>query len=209
MSTAPNLHSQQHPEMPSHVGGHPITVPSGATLWCEANMSLFTVLLAKTPPKKDRQATQDYRQGVDVARDMCSRLCPRFEECLKAAVAGPPVEGFVAGTTETERERHRAHLSVDQQPEPVNDRLVGLSPGKQTSRCRTDHDSIDAILRKRPEASMAEIARYVEASTSTIKRRKRRLAAAPDARDGSSSKNRAEPSMEDHVDTYYLIRETS
>lgn len=209
MTTAPNLRNRQHDTMPSHVGGHPIVEPSGSMLWCEANRGLFTALLAKRPPSKDRKATQDYREGIDLARDMCSRLCPRFEECLKAAVEGPPVEGFVAGTTETERERHRAHLSVDQQPEPVNDRFVGLDPGKQRSKALTDHAAIDAVIRKMPDASASEIARYVEASSSTVKRRKRHLATAPDSpgRLSASEKSHAEPSMEDHVDTYYLIRD--
>lgn len=210
MTTAPDLH-RPIDFMPTHVGGHPIAEPRGGQLWCESNMGLFTTLLEVKPPAADRAAMHAYREGIDVARDMCSRLCPRFEECLKAATTGPPIDGFVAGTTPSERQRHREHLRVEATPEIVNDRFVGLEGMRKPA---TDYNAIDATIQRMPHASAAQIAMLVAASTSTVKRRKRALAE-QDAGDGDAATTAGPevaevgPSMEAHVDTYYLIREAT
>lgn len=205
MTTAPNLHM---PAMgvDSHVGGHAITEPHGGQMWCEANTGLFIDLLESKPPKSDKAAFADYRDGIDAARDMCSRLCPRFEECLKAAIEGPPIAGFVAGTTPAERKSHREHLRVEPQQEIVDDKFVGLAPHKGVS---VDHVKIDAAIRRWPTLSSAKIASLVDESTSAVKRRKRALAetdASPAATDAALT---AEATLEEHVNVYYLIRESA
>lgn len=192
------------PLVPSRVGPHPVTAPRGAQTWCQANATLYETVLAERPPASDREGRAVYREGVDVARDLCSRLCPRFEECLRSAIEGPPIEGFVAGTTPAERARHRAHLRVEERPEPVNDYVVGISTQERRRR-PTDHDVVDAAIRRMPGASIETIARAVDVSQSTVKRRRQALrenVTGP----GNGAAGR---SVEEHVDTYYALRETS
>lgn len=206
--TTPGPRRSPASSFPPQIGGHPIVEPGEDQLWCEANPGLFTVLLAQRPPSSDTTGMRDYRDGIAAARHMCEHLCPRFKECLQAATGGPPVAGFVAGQTETERDRHRAHLRMGKQREPVDDWFVGLGHNG-SKRPITDHAAIDEVIRRMPEASAATIARHVDASASTVKRRKRAVAAEDATGRRPAETTYESPSLADHVDTYYLIRESA
>lgn len=201
MTTYPRATPTSEPA--TRVGGHVIVPPTGGMLWCQANADLFLTLLAAPPDKDDAEAMEVYREAVDLGRDMCARQCVRFEECLQEAIEGPNIDGFVAGTTEVERRRHRRHLGVANAPEIVTDRFVGIDGTER--RTHTDTDVLDEAIRRNPAASSSEIAEIVNCSASTVKRRRRHL----DALAEKQAARAVAPIVHDHVETYYLLRETT
>lgn len=198
MSAAAASPYPHDPDLPDQVDGHPVVEPVGEQLWCTANHELFTGVLDEQPQKGDREAMAAYREAIDAARHMCSQRCPRFEECLRSAIEGPPIAGFVAGMTEGERKRHRRQTGVTPQPEVVSDALVGL-PHVRLSHA--DRQSVDEAIRRMPDLSSAQIAEYVTASASTVKRRKRALARGDSSATPKGARDRV-VSIDEHVHVY-------
>lgn len=194
------------------VGEYVCTPPRANQTWCQANQALFLGILGEPAPT-DPEERAAYRDAMDLARDMCSRLCPRFEQCLADAISGPPVDGFVAGTTATQRRRHRRETGTTTAREVVTDRSVGIDGGRRT---HTDQDHLDEAIRTYTDLSSAELAARIGCSASTIKRRRRYLSnltavAEATAPAGQGEHDDAADDISagpvDHVEVFYTLSE--
>ncbi|MEU1824131.1 WhiB family transcriptional regulator [Streptomyces abikoensis] len=109
----------------------------------------------------------DFRAALSAARGICA-ACSLLEQCLFAAVTDRAVEGVVAGTTESDRERLRSRLGL-KPPEPEDNDIYILP--------RRPHDAVDPDritgMAKAGMMSQAEMAEELGCSTRTIRRRQR------------------------------------
>lgn len=187
------------------VGSYQVTAPRGGQTWCQSNTGLFLTILGESPNQDDPAAVASHREAVTVARRMCETMCPRFETCRTDAILGPPVDGFVAGLTESERRRHRKHMGLAARPEVVTDRYLGLDCSR--SRSKTDTEALDAVLRSSPDLSSTELAERLGVSPSTVKRRKRYLAQVEAAgQDCAADLARQEAQAKEKVKAYYAAK---
>lgn len=113
-----------------------------------------------------------------MARDWCANKCPRFAECLQAALSGPGIDGFVAGTTETERNRLRETCGI----EPTKVDMDHASGVKLTAGQTFDVDATAAMIAAHPQASDREIAAMLGMAAVTVKRHRHKIAATEAAR---------------------------
>lgn len=174
--------SRHDGHIPTSQGGVPYTAPTGDQTWCQANSTLYLTVLSNPPGRDaspDRHA--DYRALTDAARDWCSHRCPRFAECLRDALAGPEVDGFVAGTTDTERRRLRRTLGVTPQQVDI-DRAAGTQPkvGDAFSIERTAQ-----MVAAHPQETNVQLAERLGCSPVTVKRHRAKIAKRQPRGDGS------------------------
>lgn len=175
-------------------------VPSRDETWCQANPEMFLTTLQKAPvepgerpvydhaPVSESQArarrrrhaevdqqqaaVDHYNRTLEVAREMCSRGCERFKQCLYDSLTGYPVDGFVAGTTPAERDRLREVLDLQPKSDTTINPAFGLAAkGGQTY----DFDSLAPVIRQHDDWTTARLARHLGVSGSTVRRYRQKI----------------------------------
>jgi hypothetical protein len=124
--------------------------------------------------------------------------CPLMVDCLYRAVVEVDVSGFVACTTENDRQSIRRRLGIEIQQAsttPYGAPRVGGGP--------VSHEAVMAARQAYPKDTCHQLAERLSCSTSTIKRHLRRareqqIPATPAA--GTS--RRRQPSIEDVLDCF-------
>lgn len=115
-------------------------------------------------PDERRQAAMMARK----AQNLC-QACPLVQSCLYDAVVKHEVAGFVAQTTQRQRNEIRRRLGVSVTPEDF-DTLAGvMAPNRQV-----DHDEVIRLRRTNPDESLETLAHRLGCSLSTVKRHLRR-----------------------------------
>lgn len=145
-----------------------------ATTDCVRFASLFQDQLLEEPPTGSAPAAQRHRyhQLTERAADLCGN-CPLQQSCLYEAVVEHDVSGYVAGTTQKQRQEIRRRLGVSVRPEDF-DTFAGA-----TARNRpVDHDEVVRLRRANPDETLESIAQRLGCSLSTVKRHLRRERAA-------------------------------
>lgn len=99
------------------------------------------------------------------ARELCQQ-CPIFTQCLTQALVGPPVSGFVAGTTDKDRRRMRRALKVSERRIDLDEYALGS--GNRGSQ--VNYDRLAELLRRHPNADNATIASMADCSETSVKR---------------------------------------
>ena len=95
--------------------------------------------------------------------------CPILTECLYRAVVEVNVSGFVACTTESDRQDLRRRLGVQ-----VTDAEVASFGAARLGGGPVDHDAVLAARQAHPGDTCQQLAERLGCSTSTIKRHLRR-----------------------------------
>lgn len=120
-----------------------------------------------TPP-----ASPQGKARLDMVRrtasELCQSRCPRFEQCLRDAVFGQPVAGFVAGTTEDQRDQLRSILQVESEPVANIGRLAGAADGVGVNAAQVMH-----LISTYPKATNSELGRLANCDPHTIARYRR------------------------------------
>lgn len=134
-----------------------------------SNVFLHPLLENSTAPstRGERREQQMLRTQ---AENMCAG-CPLLARCLTDAVARFDVAGFVAGTTQRQRQEIRTRLGVSVSPEDL-DTFAGVTSGRQFDRYE-----IYRIRAANPDQPLNVIAAKVGCSVSTVKRHLRRIEA--------------------------------
>lgn len=133
--------------------------------------ALESVPLASAPARERRR----YEALAGEALDVCAS-CPLLTACLYRAVVDYDVAGFVAGTSEKQRQQVRARLGVTVEPEDF-DTLAGVVGGQRT----VDHNEVVRLRRAHPDESLERIAHRLGCSLSTVKRHLRKERNQPSA----------------------------
>lgn len=137
---------------------------------CIDNADLYQHPLLEEPPTASAPADQR-RQHMMLARkaeNLCLE-CPLMQQCLYNAVVKHDVAGFVAGTTERQRQEMRNRLRITVQAEDF-DTLAGV-----TARHRqVDHDEVVRLRNANPHESLETLAHRLGCSLSTVKRHLRK-----------------------------------
>jgi len=124
-----------------------------------------------SPPERDAVSDAEWDQ-LTATRAQAHRHCagcPFLVECLYRAVVEVDVSGFVACTTEHDRNAIRAQLGIKvKQPAmtPFGAARLGSGP--------IDHDAVMAVRNAHPKDSCHDLAERLACSTSTVKRHLRR-----------------------------------
>ncbi len=142
----------------------------GTTTGCVTFAAVFQDRLLEEPPTQNAPAAdrRRYAELVERAAEVCAR-CPFQDGCLYQAVAEHDVAGFVAGTTQRQRNEIRRRLGVRVEPEDL-DTLAGVTaPNRQV-----DHDEVVRLRSANPNETLENIAQRLGCSLSTVKRHLRR-----------------------------------
>ncbi|OUZ12477.1 hypothetical protein BHE97_01860 [Aeromicrobium sp. PE09-221] len=122
-----------------------------------------------SPPARHESSAEQWRD-FQAKRDAAHRRCAGCEvlpECLYQAVVEVDVSGFVACTSERERQRMRRVLGLDG---PLRD----SAQDAPRSGGPVDHDVVMAARRAHPDDTSRQLAERLGCSLSTIKRHLRR-----------------------------------
>lgn len=140
--------------------------------WCVPNRTLYLSVLAE-PPEADESPERhsQYEKAVRAGRIICADRCALFEECLQRALVGPPIDGFVAGTTSVERRRLRKALNIKQATDADANRAAG-APARAGAEFSTD--TVVQAVHAHPNETQTEIARRLNCSAATVKRHLRK-----------------------------------
>lgn len=162
--------------------GTTLSTPAGRGIACADHGDLFQHPLVEDEPGRPRSAAQRKARTslVREAAQVCAG-CPVVEACLYRAVVRHDVAGFVAGTTEAQRQRIRVLLDITVRPEDLDSLAGGSAAGGQVN-----HAEIVRLRHQNPHMSLDTIAQRLGCSLSTVKRHLRRARAesfqpAPDA----------------------------
>lgn len=144
--------------------------PGSTRTPCTANQGLFLNELDDPPARDSTTAVKSrYEAARRIAKELCESRCPRFESCFTDAVSGPPVEGFVAGTTMKDRNRIRKALKI----RPMKLDMAQMADTKEPRR--VDADLAARILTRAPDMPLDLLAEQLGVSVSSAKRAKRRF----------------------------------
>lgn len=113
----------------------------------------------------ERRAQQSMQRQ---AENICLG-CPIMTQCLYQAVVEHDVAGYVAGTTERQRQQMRQKLGVRVVAEDL-DTLAGVT----TPNRQVNHDEVVRLRNANPTESLEQIAHRLGCSLSTVKRHLRR-----------------------------------
>ncbi|MDN5770500.1 MAG: WhiB family transcriptional regulator [Microlunatus sp.] len=180
------VHRPHHPHIASRTGAVPATThsprPTGRVLpapvgralahaqsaspACADQRGLFLdpALEQEPVPSASARLRRRYADLAHQATDVCA-ACPLLSACLYRAVVEYDVAGFVAGTTERQRQQIRSRLGVQVEPEDF-DTLAGVVGGRRA----VDHDEVVRLRRAHPDEGLERIAYRLGCSLSTVKR---------------------------------------
>lgn len=118
-------------------------------------------------------ATQRRQQQLLQARAERACLeCPMMQRCLYVAVVEHDVAGYVAGTTQRQRQEIRRHLGITVQPEDL-DTFAGVTSANR----QIDPREVARMRAANPHESLETIAQRLGCSLSTVKRHLRKARA--------------------------------
>jgi hypothetical protein len=122
------------------------------------------------PPARHEVSAAEWRELQAKRADAHRKCagCPLMVDCLYRAVVEVDVSGFVACTSETDRQRMRAELGIQvaQPAFPFGGARVGGGP--------LSHDAVMSMRHAYPKDTCGQLAERLDCSTSTIKRHMRR-----------------------------------
>ena len=146
--------------------GSPLADAKSATPACADQRGLFLdpALEQEPVPSASARLRRRYADLAHQATDVCA-ACPLLSACLYRAVVEYDVAGFVAGTTERQRQQIRSRLGVQVEPEDF-DTLAGVVGGRRA----VDHDEVVRLRRVHPDEGLERIAHRLGCSLSTVKR---------------------------------------
>lgn len=145
-----------------------ITIERTGIPACVDNADLFQSPLLEEPAAA--QNVDDRRRQAMVQRkaeNLCLD-CPMMVDCLYRAVVKHDVAGYVAGTTQRQRQEMRLRLGIRVEPEDF-DSFAGASSGHQVN-----HEEVLRLRHANPTASLESIAQRLGCSLSTVKRHLRK-----------------------------------
>ena len=137
---------------------------------CVAVPEVFQDELLSSPTRGDLSARE--WQLLTAKRASAHRqcaACPMMVDCLYRAVVEVDVSGFVACTTEADRQMIRSQLGIEIQQStatPYGAARVGGGP--------VSHEAVMSALQSFPKDTCNQLAERLSCSTSTIKRHLRR-----------------------------------
>lgn len=170
---------------------------------CAKQTELYQDAALIDPPKpRDVTVAQwrDYLGKIEIARQRCAS-CPVLAECLYWAVVDVDVAGYLACTTQEQREMMRRDLGI------VVDDADGLTLIGRSGRGPVTHELVLETRANHPDDTYQQLADRLGCSLSTIKRHLRRarregrfdLAARPES--GSA----ARPTMSEVFDAFERV----
>ncbi|GAA1723823.1 helix-turn-helix domain-containing protein [Aeromicrobium alkaliterrae] len=121
--------------------------------------------------------------------------CPLFTDCLYRAVVEVNVSGFVACTTESDRNDLRRRLAIS-----VADTEIASFGAARLGNGPVDHESVLAARQAHPGDTCQQLAERLGCSTSTIKRHLRR--ARQGLIDAASAEVTILPSLDEVLDVF-------
>ena len=120
------------------------------------------------PAGASREVRRTQARLVSEATTTCAS-CPLLARCLYDAVVKHDVSGFVAGTTQRQRQEMRTELRISVAPEDF-DTLAGVvASGRQVN-----HEEVLRLRAANPHESLETIAQRLGCSLSTVKRHLRK-----------------------------------
>ncbi len=174
-----------------------MTTLSHPTTTCVATPEVFLHPLLEDSLPAGAHSDDRRRQAHMIAKaEAACRACPLMTDCLYDAVVRHDVNGFVAGTTQRQRQEIRAALRITVEPEDF-DTLAGVSARNR----QVDHDEVLRLRNANPHESLEMIAQRLGCSLSTVKRHLRK------ARQGSPAPalTVVPPSREQVVQAYLSV----
>ncbi|WP_179229076.1 WhiB family transcriptional regulator [Parenemella sanctibonifatiensis] len=140
---------------------------------CSQQADLFQHPLMEEPPTSSARpdARREHTMLQRRATNVCAS-CPLLVECLYEAVVKHDVSGFVAGTTQRQRNQIRARLGWKVAPEDF-DTLAGVT----TPNRQIDHAEVVRLRNANPTESLETLAHRLGCSLSTVKRHLRKARA--------------------------------
>jgi hypothetical protein len=131
---------------------------------CVGSAALFLNPLLEDPASASSSAElREQAALMHQAEEMCLN-CPMMQQCLYEAVAKHDIAGFVAGTTQRQRNAMRSKLNVVVKPENL-DFFAGVNSGGAV-----DHDLVIKMRRSNPAEPLESLAERLGCSLSTVKR---------------------------------------
>ncbi len=125
-------------------------------------------LLEEAATPATARERHEQRMLVHQAEQACLD-CPLMQHCLYRAVVEHEVAGFVAGTTQRQRQEIRARLGVRVNPEDLD-----AFTGAGRSHHQVDTGEVLRLRRQNPHESLENLAHRLGCSLSTVKRHLRR-----------------------------------
>lgn len=167
---------------------------------CALQPELFQDAALIDPPKpRDVSAAQwrDYLHKTEVARQRCAS-CPVLAECLYRAVVEVDVAGYLACTTQEQRELMRRDLGI------AIDESEALALVGRAGRGPVTHELVLETRAEHPEDTYQQLADRLGCSLSTIKRhlRRARREGRFDTTARSESGTAPQPTMSDVFDAF-------
>ncbi len=147
-----------------------MTMISRPTTMCVATPEVFLnpLLEDSLPAGAGAEERRRHAQLVGKAEALCLG-CPLMKDCLYDAVVRHDVNGFVAGTTQRQRQEIRQLLRITVEPEDF-DTLAGVSARNR----QVDHSEVLRLRNANPHESLEMIAQRLGCSLSTVKRHLRK-----------------------------------
>lgn len=146
-------------------------VPDTTTPPCATSPEVFDDEYLHSPPTQNELSANEWSRLIArraAAHRRCAG-CPLMVDCLYRAVVEVDVSGFVACTTEADRQVMRERLGVKLQPSattPYGAPRVGGGP--------VSHETVMAMRHAHPKDTCYQLAERLGCSTSTVKRHLRR-----------------------------------
>lgn len=147
------------------------------------------------PAPLSAAAAERLRLRTQQASMLCAG-CDAFVSCLRDALYGKPVGGFVAGTTEEQRRQIRAALRIKPTLEDGIGRIAGAPDATGVNRER-----IVTLIAANPDMTNCELARLADCDNHTIARYRRTAAAAETSAAGSDEPAAVDVTPADQVST--------
>lgn len=166
---------------------------------CAAVPEVFDHEQLHSPPARTSVTAAEWTQLTAIraaAHRQCAG-CPVMVECLYRAVVEVDVSGFVACTTESDRQQIRRQLGIQVSPPltpPYGGPRVGGSP--------VSHEAVMAIREAYPRDTCQQLADRLGCSMSTIKRHLRRSREAERGVHAVTNETSAHPTIADVLDAF-------
>lgn len=155
-------------------------------------------LLLSPPARQDLTAAEwDRLLAKRASAHRRCAACPLMIECLYRAVVEVDVSGFVACTTEHDRQVIRRQLGIEVQPvttTPYGAPRVGGGP--------VHHEAVMTARQAHPKDTCHQLAERLNCSTSTIKRHLRRAREEEAVVSTAVATSTAPPTVEDVLDCF-------
>lgn len=178
-----------------------MTIVVDSTPPCAAVPEVYQDELLHSPPARTEITAAEWEQlsrKRAEAHRQCAG-CPLMIDCLYRAVVEVDVSGFVACTTERDRQEIRRQLGIEVQQvatTPYGPPRIGGGP--------VSHEAVMAARQAHPKDTCHQLAERLNCSTSTIKRhlRKAREESAPVAAAAAAARRQEIPTVEAVLDCF-------